>query len=136
MSRSQKSAYYSVFFSASWCPFSSNARPIFNTLSSMFPQIKHLAVEESSSMPRYVKSYCTHYICCIKVYMICFLSMKTVFAISSHMLCSVFSRYGIHSFPAILLANGTMMVRYRGSKDIDSLVNFYKKTTGGSLKLF
>ncbi|KAG1347596.1 5'-adenylylsulfate reductase-like 5 [Cocos nucifera] len=94
LSRSQKSAYYSVFFSASWCPFSSHARPIFIALSSMFPQIKHLVVEESSSMP------------------------------------SVFSRYGIHSFPAILLANGTMMVRYRGSKDINSLVNFYKKTTG------
>ncbi|XP_010934707.1 5'-adenylylsulfate reductase-like 5 [Elaeis guineensis] len=94
LSRSQKSAYYSVFFSASWCPFSSNTRPVFNALSSMFPQIKHLAVEESSSTP------------------------------------SVFSRYGIHSFPAILLTNGTMMVRYRGSKDIKSLVNFYKKTTG------
>ncbi|XP_008813732.2 5'-adenylylsulfate reductase-like 5 [Phoenix dactylifera] len=94
LSRSQKSAYYSIFFFASWCPFSSNTRPIFNALSSMFPQIKHLAVEESSSMP------------------------------------SVFSRYGIHSFPAILLANGTMMVRYRGLKDINSLVNFYKKTTG------
>ncbi|XP_008804329.2 5'-adenylylsulfate reductase-like 5 [Phoenix dactylifera] len=94
LSHSQRSAYYSVFFYASWCPFSSNTRPIFDALSSIFPQIKHLAVEQSSSMP------------------------------------SVFSRYGIHSFPAILLANRTVMVRYRGSKDLNSLVSFYKKTTG------
>ncbi|KAG1368783.1 5'-adenylylsulfate reductase-like 5 [Cocos nucifera] len=94
LSQSQGSTYYSVFFYASWCPFSCNTRPIFDALSSMFPQIKHLAVEQSSSMP------------------------------------SVFSRYGIHSIPAILLANRTVMVRHHGSNDLNSLVSFYKKTTG------
>ncbi|XP_072951927.1 5'-adenylylsulfate reductase-like 5 [Typha angustifolia] len=90
----QRNTYTSVFFYASWCPFSSNYRPIFNVLSSMFPNIRHFTVEESSAMP------------------------------------SVFSRYGIHSFPAILLANKTSMVRYHGMKDLSSLVEFYKETTG------
>ena len=49
----KQSAYYSILFYASWCPFSSNTRPMFDALSSMFPQIKHLLVEESSVMPRY-----------------------------------------------------------------------------------
>uniref|UniRef100_A0A0A9DC62 APRL8 n=1 Tax=Arundo donax TaxID=35708 RepID=A0A0A9DC62_ARUDO len=43
---------------------------------------------------------------------------------------SLFSRYGVHGFPAILLVNETAMVRYRGSKDLSSLVDFYKETTG------
>jgi hypothetical protein len=44
--------------------------------------------------------------------------------------CSLFSRYGVRGFPAILLVNETTMVRYRGSKDLISLVDFYKETTG------
>ncbi|WOL08062.1 5'-adenylylsulfate reductase-like 5 [Canna indica] len=86
--------YYSIMFYASWCPFSNNARPAFNALSSMFPQIKHMLVEESNTMP------------------------------------SILSRYGIHSFPAILLSNKTAVIRYRGTKDIDSLIKFYKENTG------
>lgn len=83
------------------------------------------------------ESYCPYNLCCIKIYMICFLSMMIGFLFDiSHMPCSVFSRYGIHSFPAILLANRTVMVRYRGSKDLNSLVSFYKRTTGDSFVLF
>ncbi|XP_074576764.1 5'-adenylylsulfate reductase-like 5 [Curcuma longa] len=89
-----KSAYFSVLFYASWCPFSHSCRPTFDALSSMFPQIKHFLVEESSVMP------------------------------------SVFSRYGIHSFPALMLINGTTRLRYQGSNDLTSLVYFYKRTTG------
>ncbi|KAG0490910.1 hypothetical protein HPP92_007773 [Vanilla planifolia] len=87
-------AYYAVLFYAPWCPFSRSIRPIFDLLSSMFPETQHLVVEESSAMP------------------------------------SVFSRYGIHSFPSILLANRTARIKYHGSKDLDSLVQFYGETTG------
>lgn len=87
-------AYYSIFFYASWCPFSRKARPLFDALSSMFPQIKHLSVEKSSAMP------------------------------------SVFSRYGIHSFPSIMIANRTARMHYHGPKDLDSLVKFYKEAAG------
>uniref|UniRef100_A0A0E0P2T8 Thioredoxin domain-containing protein n=1 Tax=Oryza rufipogon TaxID=4529 RepID=A0A0E0P2T8_ORYRU len=85
---------YSVLFYAAWCPFSSKFRPIFEALSTMFPQIYHFTVEESSAMP------------------------------------SLFSRYGVRGFPAILLVNETTMVRYWGPKDLSSLVDFYKETTG------
>ncbi|CAN1245967.1 5'-adenylylsulfate reductase-like 5 [Linum grandiflorum] len=85
-----RNAYTSVFFYASWCPFSRSMRPKFESLAAMFPQIEHLAVEQSSAFPR----------------------------------------YGIHSFPSILMVNQTMKVRYRGPKDLQSLVQFYVKTTG------
>ncbi|XP_020574787.1 5'-adenylylsulfate reductase-like 5 [Phalaenopsis equestris] len=87
-------AYYSVFFYASRCPFSQNFRSTFDTLSSMFPQITHLALEQYSAMP------------------------------------SLFSRYGIHSFPAFVLASRRGKIRYHGLKDLDSLVNFYREITG------
>uniref|UniRef100_A0A5B7A5C3 Thioredoxin domain-containing protein n=1 Tax=Davidia involucrata TaxID=16924 RepID=A0A5B7A5C3_DAVIN len=90
----QGSVYTSVLFYASWCPFSHNARLTFEVLSSMFPQIEHLAIEQSSAMP------------------------------------SIFSRYGIHSLPTILMVNQTSRMRFRGSKDLYSLVKFYEKTTG------
>ncbi|CAL4944977.1 unnamed protein product [Urochloa decumbens] len=86
----RRGASYSILFYAAWCPFSSKFRPIFEALSTMYPQIHHFAVEESSATPR----------------------------------------YGIRGFPAILLVNETTMVRYRGSKDLSSLVDFYKETTG------
>ncbi|TVU44511.1 hypothetical protein EJB05_03955 [Eragrostis curvula] len=90
----RRGASYSILFYAAWCPFSSKFRPIFEALSTMYPQIHHFAVEESSATP------------------------------------SLFSRYGVRGFPAILLVNETTMVRYRGLKDLSSLVDFYKKTTG------
>ncbi|XP_009408458.2 5'-adenylylsulfate reductase-like 5 [Musa acuminata AAA Group] len=94
LSHGESNGYYSVLFYASWCPFSSSIRPIFDVLSSMFPQTKHFLVEESTTMP------------------------------------SILSRYGIHSFPAIMLANRTAVIRYHGAKDLSALVQFYKKNTG------
>ncbi|XP_058212387.1 5'-adenylylsulfate reductase-like 5 [Rhododendron vialii] len=90
----QHNVYTSVLFYASWCPFSHDAQLIFKALSSMFPQIEHLAVEQSSAMP------------------------------------SVLSRYGIHSLPTFLMVNQTSTMRFRGPKDLHSLVKFYEKITG------
>lgn len=88
------SGYTAVLFYASWCPFSQSIRPIYEALSSMFPQIDHLAVEQSLAMP------------------------------------SVFSRYGIHSLPSILLLNQTSRLQYHGPKTLDFLVEFYETNTG------
>ncbi|XP_034694780.1 5'-adenylylsulfate reductase-like 5 [Vitis riparia] len=90
----QGNGFTSVLFHASWCPFSCKMRPKFEVLSSMFPQIEHLAIKESSASP------------------------------------SMFSRYGIHSLPSILIVNQTSRMRYHGPKDLPSLVKFYRKTTG------
>ncbi|KAI5554760.1 hypothetical protein BDE02_19G036900 [Populus trichocarpa] len=90
----QRNAYTSVLFYASWCPFSRSMLLKFDMLSSMFPQIKHLALEQSSAHP------------------------------------SIFSRYGIHSLPSILIVNQTSKVQYRGPKNLQSLAQFYRKTTG------
>ncbi|CAK9145890.1 unnamed protein product [Ilex paraguariensis] len=87
-------AYTSIFFYASWCPFSHDVRSTFEILGSMFPQIEHLAVEQSLAMP------------------------------------STLSKYGIHSIPQIVLVKQTSRLRFRGSKDLHSLVNFYEKITG------
>lgn len=46
--------YTSVLFYASWCPFSNDVLQTFEVLSSMYPQMTHLAVEESLVMPRYL----------------------------------------------------------------------------------
>ncbi|XP_043693702.1 5'-adenylylsulfate reductase-like 7 [Telopea speciosissima] len=94
LSSLQKNLITAVLFYASWCPFSHGVLPTFDALSSMFPQIRHLAVEQSSAMP------------------------------------SVFSRYGIHSLPAILFVNQTTSVQYYGPKDLSGLVQFYKRITG------
>lgn len=64
MASIQKNEYMAVLFYASWCSFSSIFKPRFSTLSSMYPQIKHMMVEQSSAMPRwvfliYVLSSCT-----------------------------------------------------------------------------
>uniref|UniRef100_A0A7N0V1P4 Thioredoxin domain-containing protein n=1 Tax=Kalanchoe fedtschenkoi TaxID=63787 RepID=A0A7N0V1P4_KALFE len=88
------SGHIAVLFHAYWCPFSSEFRPIFETLSFMFPEIKHLTIEQSSALP------------------------------------SVLSRYGVHSFPAILIVNHSSSVRYHGARDLSSIIHFYKKTAG------
>lgn len=90
----EEGTFYSVYFYASKCPFSQSFRSTFDALSSMFPKIRHLAVEKSFAMP------------------------------------SVFSRYGIRGFPTFMLSTKTTRVVYRGSKDLDSLVCFYKELTG------
>ncbi|XP_006354125.1 5'-adenylylsulfate reductase-like 5 [Solanum tuberosum] len=91
---SQKDEVTAILFYASWCPFSTDVKSKFGALSSMFPQIRHVMVEQSKATP------------------------------------SVFSRYGVHSFPSILIVTQTSRVRYHGQKDLPSLVNFYKRTTG------
>ncbi|KAM1735241.1 hypothetical protein FF2_013410 [Malus domestica] len=90
----QRTDYAAVLFYASWCPFSRIMYPTFEKLSFMFPQVEHLAIEQSSALP------------------------------------SVFSRYGIHSFPSILIVNQTSRVRYHGPKSLSLLAQFYQKTTG------
>ncbi|KAH0464525.1 hypothetical protein IEQ34_007311 [Dendrobium chrysotoxum] len=60
LAHAQDGTYYSVFFYASWCPFSQKFRSIFDTLSSMFPQIRHLAVEQYSAMPSVLSRYGIH----------------------------------------------------------------------------
>lgn len=52
--------YIAVLFYASWCPFSKQCRPVFNVLSSMFPTIHHVAVEESASRPSVLSRYGVH----------------------------------------------------------------------------
>ncbi|KAK4482923.1 hypothetical protein RD792_010096 [Penstemon davidsonii] len=94
LSSSQKNEYTAILFYASWCPFSSDFQSKLSILSSMYPQIMHLMVEQSSSVP------------------------------------SIFSRYGIHSVPSLLMVNQTTRMRYYGHKDLPSLVNFYKRATG------
>uniref|UniRef100_A0A7N0TCZ5 Thioredoxin domain-containing protein n=1 Tax=Kalanchoe fedtschenkoi TaxID=63787 RepID=A0A7N0TCZ5_KALFE len=89
------SGHIAILFHASWCPFSREFYPIYETLSFMFPEIDHLTIEQSSAMP------------------------------------SVLSRYGIHSFPAILIVNHSSSIRYYGPRDLSSLVQFYETATGG-----
>ncbi|KAE8688482.1 5'-adenylylsulfate reductase-like 5 [Hibiscus syriacus] len=91
---SQQNGYTSVLFYASWCPFSHSLRPKFDKLSFMFPQLEHLAVEQSLASP------------------------------------SIFSTYGTHSLPSILIVNRTSRARYSGPKDLHLIVQFYQKTTG------
>ncbi|KAA8519040.1 hypothetical protein F0562_016186 [Nyssa sinensis] len=43
---------------------------------------------------------------------------------------SIFSIYGIHGLPTIVIVNKMSRMRFRGSKDLHSLIKFYKKTTG------
>lgn len=49
--------YLSVLFHASWCPFSQNVKPVFDSLTSMFPLTRHLTVEEFSTMPSAFSRY-------------------------------------------------------------------------------
>lgn len=51
MDTNHGNAYTSILFYASWCPFSRAVRPKFDVLSSMFPHIKHLIVEQSQALP-------------------------------------------------------------------------------------
>ncbi|EOA21269.1 hypothetical protein CARUB_v10001621mg [Capsella rubella] len=94
MDANHGNVYTSILFYAKRCPNSRAVHPKFDVLSSMFPHIKHLVVEQSQALP------------------------------------SVFSRYGIHSLPSILMVNQNVKVRYQGQKDLKSLIQFYKDTTG------
>ncbi|MED6196029.1 5-adenylylsulfate reductase-like [Stylosanthes scabra] len=43
--------HISILFYASWCPFSQRMLPDYEVLSSMFPQVEYLALEQSSALP-------------------------------------------------------------------------------------
>ncbi|KAK7336262.1 hypothetical protein VNO77_16798 [Canavalia gladiata] len=94
LSGRKRIGYISILFYASWCPFSRRMLPEFEILSSMFPQVEHVALEQSSALP------------------------------------SLYSKYGIHSLPAILLVNQTSRVRYHGPNNLNTLVEFYERNTG------
>ncbi|XP_042757715.1 5'-adenylylsulfate reductase-like 5 [Lactuca sativa] len=94
LSSSHMNAHVAILFYASSCPFSTNFLPKFDALTSMFPQIKHVTIEQSSVPP------------------------------------IVFSRFGIHGVPSILIINKTTRIRHHGSKELLSLVHFYEKATG------
>ncbi|CAJ1953359.1 unnamed protein product [Sphenostylis stenocarpa] len=95
LSGRKRNEYISILFYASWCPFSQKMLPQFEILSSMFPQIEHLVLEQSSALP------------------------------------SLFSRYGIHNLPAILLVNQTSMLRYHGPNNhLLSISEYYERNTG------
>ncbi|KAK9058536.1 hypothetical protein SSX86_023378 [Deinandra increscens subsp. villosa] len=51
LSSNQMNTYVAILFYASWCPFSRSFQPKFDALGSMFPQIKHVMVEQSSVLP-------------------------------------------------------------------------------------
>lgn len=93
LSGRNKIEYISILFYASWCPFSREMLPQFEILSSMFPQVEHFVLEQSSALP------------------------------------SLFSKYGIHSLPAILLVNQTSRLRYHGPNNLLSLSEFYERNT-------
>ncbi|XP_023540632.1 5'-adenylylsulfate reductase-like 5 [Cucurbita pepo subsp. pepo] len=46
-----------VLFYASWCPFSLEMFPAFDSLNSLFPEIEHLVIEQSSAMPSVFSRY-------------------------------------------------------------------------------
>ncbi|VVB15026.1 unnamed protein product [Arabis nemorensis] len=57
MNANHGNAYTSILFYASWCPFSRAVRPKFEILSSLFPQIKHLILEQSQALPSVFSRY-------------------------------------------------------------------------------
>ncbi|CAN6479892.1 unnamed protein product [Victoria cruziana] len=52
--------YVAIFFHASWCPFSKTSMPVFVLLSSLFPIIHHIAIEESTVRPSLLSRYGVH----------------------------------------------------------------------------
>lgn len=52
--------YIAVLYYATWCPFSRQVRPVYDVLSTMFPTVHHVAVEESSVRPSVLSQYGVH----------------------------------------------------------------------------
>ncbi|KAF6155156.1 hypothetical protein GIB67_019682 [Kingdonia uniflora] len=92
--------YAALLFYASWCPFSRDARSTFDMLSTMFPRIRHMAIEQSSAMPSVFSRYGVR-------------SLPSILLVNQNQTAKI--RYH---------------VRYHGPKDHESLVRFYKKITG------
>jgi thiol-disulfide isomerase/thioredoxin len=57
---SRNGTYVAVLYYANWCPFSREVRPVYDVLSSVFPTIHHVAVEESSVRPSVLSYYGVH----------------------------------------------------------------------------
>jgi thiol-disulfide isomerase/thioredoxin len=57
---SSNGTYVAVLYYANWCPFSREVRPVYDVLSSVFPTIHHVAVEESSVRPSVLSYYGVH----------------------------------------------------------------------------
>ncbi|XP_057482468.1 5'-adenylylsulfate reductase-like 5 [Actinidia eriantha] len=60
LSSSHTNVYTAVLFYASSCPLSSGLPAKFAALSTMFPQIKHVMIEQSSAMPSVLSRYEIH----------------------------------------------------------------------------
>lgn len=54
---SGKEEHTTILFHALWCPFSQRIKLVFDDLSSIFPRVKHLAVEESNIMKAILSRY-------------------------------------------------------------------------------
>jgi thiol-disulfide isomerase/thioredoxin len=57
---SSNGTYIAVLYYATWCPFSRQVRPVYDVLSTMFPTVHHVAVEESSVRPSVLSQYGVH----------------------------------------------------------------------------
>ncbi|KAG8072448.1 hypothetical protein GUJ93_ZPchr0006g42689 [Zizania palustris] len=55
-----KDDYIAILFYASWCPFSQECKPNFETLASLFPTIRHFTFEESAIRPSIISRYGIH----------------------------------------------------------------------------
>lgn len=67
LSSSHMNTYIAILFYASWCPFSRNVQPKFDALSSMYPQIKHVMVDQSSVPPIVFSRHGIHSVPCILI---------------------------------------------------------------------
>ncbi|KAG0580882.1 hypothetical protein KC19_4G207400 [Ceratodon purpureus] len=57
---SSNGTYIAVLYYATWCPFSRQVRPVYDVLSTIFPTVHHVAVEESSVRPSVLSQYGVH----------------------------------------------------------------------------
>lgn len=52
--------YIALLFYSTWCPFSALFRPSFSLMSSLFPSILHIEIEESAVRPSILSKYGVH----------------------------------------------------------------------------
>ncbi|XP_024372249.1 5'-adenylylsulfate reductase-like 3 [Physcomitrium patens] len=57
---SSNGTYMAVLHYATWCPFSRQVRPVYDVLSTIFPTVHHVAIEESSVRPSVLSQYGVH----------------------------------------------------------------------------